>query len=77
MKDSKDLFSDQSKLYAKFRPTYPSLLYDWILDLIPGRTCAWDCGTGNGQVALRLASHFEQVIATDISQKQIDQAIQA
>ncbi|WP_317163583.1 class I SAM-dependent methyltransferase [Mucilaginibacter aquatilis] len=38
---------------------------------------AWDCGTGNGQVAFELAKNFEQVFATDISQAQIDNAGQA
>jgi SAM-dependent methyltransferase len=35
---------------------------------------AWDCGTGNGQAALALAAHFDQVIATDPSQAQLAQA---
>jgi hypothetical protein len=33
--------------------------------------CAWDAGTGNGQVASVLSSHFAQVIATDISASQL------
>ena len=35
---------------------------------------AWDCGTGNGQAAVGLASVFEGVIATDASEKQISNA---
>jgi hypothetical protein len=35
---------------------------------------AWDAGTGNGQVAMELAKHFEQVLATDISASQLAQA---
>ena len=32
---------------------------------------AWDCGTGNGQVALKLAERFNTVYATDISNEQL------
>ncbi len=35
---------------------------------------AWDCGTGNGQVATELANYFRKVSATDISQHQLNQA---
>ncbi|MEL6193812.1 MAG: class I SAM-dependent methyltransferase, partial [Bacteroidota bacterium] len=36
-----------------------------------GNSYAWDCATGNGQVALSLANHFEEVFATDISSHQL------
>lgn len=70
----KDNFSEQSNLYKMFRPTYPSELYDFILKLVPEKNCAWDCGTGNGQVALELAGYFKKVHATDISKQQLEQA---
>lgn len=70
----KDNFSEQSNLYKAFRPTYPAEMYNFILELVPDRKCAWDCGTGNGQVATELAKHFKQVHATDISRQQLDQA---
>ena len=65
----KDNFSKQANLYAKFRPEYPSELYDFILQHIDNKGIAWDCATGNGQAAKVLAKHFETVFATDISQK--------
>lgn len=71
----KDNFSDQSKDYAKFRPHYPRELFDFLTSLTIQQTRAWDCGTGNGQVAVELANHFEQVYATDISENQIREAI--
>lgn len=76
MKASQDNFSRQASTYKKFRPTYPQSLYDELLRITKDtpRRQAWDCGTGNGQVAMELAKHYEQVIATDISQKQIDNA---
>src|SRR6187549_3671628 len=70
----KDYFSKQATLYAAFRPTYPQLLYDFILGHVPRRQAAWDCASGNGQVAFILARYFEQVHATDINQKQLDEA---
>lgn len=76
MTPPKDNFSRQASLYKKFRPTYPQALYEFILALVPNRECAWDCGTGNGQVAIELAKYFTHVKATDISEKQLQQAPQ-
>lgn len=70
----KDNFSTQSEQYARFRPGYPRELYDFLFSLVPDSQRAWDCGTGNGQVALELANFFDQVFATDISQEQINNA---
>jgi SAM-dependent methyltransferase len=75
--DKKDYFSQQSAAYAAFRPTYPPALYESILRHVKGRSCAWDCGTGNGQVARHLAAHFESVYATDISPQQLMHAYRA
>lgn len=72
----KDNFSKQSALYAKFRPTYPKALFDFILSLVSNKEKAWDCGTGNGQVAVELAGYFEKVFATDISENQLKNAVQ-
>jgi hypothetical protein len=74
---SKDYFSEQSKIYAAFRPTYPDELYQFILDHLQHRDAAWDCATGNGQVAQHLAGHFDKVYATDISHQQIEHAYKA
>jgi len=72
---AKDLFSNQSDLYARYRPTYPDELYEYILSFVKEKNTAWDCATGNGQAAVVLADHFKKVIATDISAAQIDKAI--
>jgi SAM-dependent methyltransferase len=72
----KDNFSVQSAGYAQFRPTYPNELYDFLFSLLSGQQTAWDCATGNGQVARELANHFEQVYGTDISQNQLSHAVQ-
>ncbi|ALI98458.1 class I SAM-dependent methyltransferase [Rufibacter tibetensis] len=70
----KDNFSTQASLYKKFRPTYPDALYQHLRSLVSTPALAWDCGTGNGQVAVELAKLFTHVHATDISEKQLAQA---
>jgi ubiquinone/menaquinone biosynthesis C-methylase UbiE len=73
---AKDLFSNQSDLYARYRPHYPKELFDYIVSFVNNRDTAWDCATGNGQAASVLADYFEQVIATDISAAQLEKAVQ-
>lgn len=70
----KDHFSGRSESYAAFRPAYPDTLIDSISRLPAMRRLALDCGTGNGQAAVALARHFERVIATDASEKQLEHA---
>jgi len=69
-----DRFSQQASAYAAARPSYPDVLYQFIVSLAPRRVLAWDCGTGNGQAARDLARYFERVIATDASAEQIEHA---
>lgn len=71
----KDNFSHRSELYAKFRPRYPEKMFDFILHHVPVHQRAWDVATGNGQVAGKLSQHFEQVMATDISENQLRHAV--
>src|SRR4051812_43588784 len=71
----KDNFSTQSDKYATFRPTYPEALFAYLRLIGNGFATAWDCGTGNGQIAGKLAELFDNVFATDISPSQLDNAI--
>ncbi|MDT0644077.1 class I SAM-dependent methyltransferase [Zunongwangia sp. F363] len=71
----KDNFSTKSEQYAKFRPTYPAELYKFLKKNLDATYRAWDCGTGNGQVAGELAKFFEEVYATDISEQQLENAV--
>lgn len=66
-----DHFSAHAADYRAFRPTYPPALFEYLAGLAPDRRMACDCGTGNGQAAVALAEHFERVVATDASEKQI------
>jgi ubiquinone/menaquinone biosynthesis C-methylase UbiE len=72
---AKDLFSKQAAVYVKYRPQYPAELFDYILSFVPQKDQVWDCATGNGQAAVELAKHCKKVFATDISEKQILQAV--
>ena len=69
-----DAFSDTAERYAQSRPTYPPALFAALAAQSPARSCAWDCGTGNGQAALPLTEYFEIVQATDASAEQIAHA---
>lgn len=71
----KDFFSKNSAGYAKYRPTYPRTLFDYLASLVREHKCAWDCATGNGQSASMLVDYFDKVIATDPSEEQLDNAI--
>lgn len=70
----KDNFSAGADRYKQFRPVYPQQLFDYLCSLCSRHEKAWDCGTGNGQIAYGLASRFREVIATDISAQQLEQA---
>ncbi len=73
----KDHFSTISDIYAKFRPDYPQTIYDFLYPLLKQKQNAWDCATGNGQIAFELAKEFDFVEATDISSQQIEHAYPA
>ncbi len=70
----KDHFSGHAACYQQFRPNYPDALFGYLASLCPAHDLAWDCATGNGQAAVALAPYFSQVIATDFSAQQIEQA---
>lgn len=73
----KDNFSKQAIDYSKFRPQYPEEMIQYAISFVADKSMALDLATGNGQVAHKLSAYFENVFATDISQKQLDNAIQA
>jgi SAM-dependent methyltransferase len=72
----KDHFSAQSDGYARYRPTYPAELLQFLASLTDRKTLAWDCATGSGQVAVALTDYFSNVVASDASESQIAAAIQ-
>lgn len=70
----KDNFSAQADAYSQFRPHYPKEMIDYIVGFVHDNKTALDLATGNGQVAVQLANHFDRVYATDISEKQLQNA---
>ncbi len=70
----KDHFSGHASAYARYRPEYPSELYDWLATLTGRREIALDAATGSGQAAVGLARHYQLVIATDGSVAQLRNA---
>lgn len=75
MAEFKDYFSTASDDYKRFRPDYPSALYEYLAGIPPTTQMAWDVGCGNGQAAGQLARYFSQVHASDASATQVEQAI--
>ncbi|KFK25364.1 hypothetical protein AALP_AA8G103700 [Arabis alpina] len=68
------LFDKQADLYLDARPNYPSEWFSKLANLTDHNHSAWDAATGNGQAALAVAEHYERVIATDVSESQLNLA---
>ncbi|MEO6772671.1 MAG: methyltransferase domain-containing protein [Kofleriaceae bacterium] len=69
-----DHFSAVARTYATFRPHYPNTLASELASRCASTELAWDAGCGNGQLSIALAAQFEQVVATDPAQAQLDAA---
>ncbi|MDY3796962.1 MAG: class I SAM-dependent methyltransferase [Agathobacter sp.] len=65
-----------SKEYAKYRDIYPKQLFDELIKLGVGKKGSdWlDLGTGTGVLPRQLAYLGANIIATDISEEQIEEA---
>ena len=72
----KDHFSTGPDNYRRFRPEYPPELFVYLASLSNASGHVWDCATGSGQAAVKLAQHFATVIATDASSAQLQHAAQ-
>lgn len=70
-----DHFSGHALDYARYRPNYPKTLFSYLNTVVDNHQRAWDCATGNGQVAVDLAEYFECIIATDASFPQVSKAV--
>jgi SAM-dependent methyltransferase len=69
-----DHFGRVANHYASHRPIYPAALFVWLASQCADHTLAWDCGAGSGQASIALTTHFEHVLATDMSEEQLAQA---
>ncbi len=71
---AQDRFTKLAEEYARYRPGYPDQLAEYLASLTKGHRLAWDCATGNGQMAVNLSPRFTRVLATDISPGQVAHA---
>ena len=69
-----DHFSRQSSHYRDSRPGYPPALYGFLGSAVARAETALDCATGSGQAAVDLSDRFAEVIAFDLSARQVAQA---
>ncbi|GLT28054.1 hypothetical protein SLA2020_030110 [Shorea laevis] len=69
-----NFFINQAKQYAETRPCYPEQLFQFISSMTPSHDLAWDVGTGSGQAARSLAKIYKNVVATDTSPTQLENA---
>lgn len=70
----KDNFSQNSPLYAQYRPSYPDEVFTFLQTILAERERVWDCATGTGQIAEKLVNLFDEVEATDLSKNQLRNA---
>ncbi len=69
-----DHFSRQASHYRDSRPGYPPALYGFLGSAVARAETALDCATGNGQAAVDLSDRFAEVIAFDLSARQVAHA---
>lgn len=57
--------------HYRYRPAYPSAVFDRILEFSPARSCLVDLGCGEGKVARPMTDFFDQVVAVDPSENML------
>lgn len=68
-------FNSGSEAYARHRPVYPSPMVQALAAMCDDHKLALDVGCGSGQLSHLLTAHFQKVVATDPSEKQIAHAL--
>jgi SAM-dependent methyltransferase len=68
------LFDGAAEYYELYRVPYPQEIFDWVIreHKLDGRGRLLDSGCGTGQVALRMSSWFDEVVAIDPEQQMLD-----
>jgi SAM-dependent methyltransferase len=67
-------FASIAKQYAEFRPHYPDGLVDLLAEHCTQHELAWDAGCGSGQLTVALTRRFANVVGTDPSPEQLQNA---
>lgn len=66
-----DAFAGTAAAYLRYRPPYPRVLLDDLLDRVPGRAVLADLASGPGRIALDLAPSFDKVLAVDLEPEMV------
>ncbi|KAI3869807.1 hypothetical protein MKW98_030988 [Papaver atlanticum] len=89
VEETSDALADESEMNEEFydflsdrpvaeywdgRPTYLQEWYSMVANFSTGHSRAWDVGTGNGIAAHGIAEFYDEVIATDISEVELEKA---
>ncbi|KAI3835476.1 hypothetical protein MKX03_034566 [Papaver bracteatum] len=89
VEETSDALADKSEINEEFydflsdrpvaeywdgRPTYLQEWYSMVANFSTGHSRAWDVGTGNGIAAHGIAELYDEVIATDISEVELEKA---
>ncbi|MCH2136078.1 MAG: class I SAM-dependent methyltransferase [Phycisphaerales bacterium] len=72
--DTGKVFNELAEGYARYRPRWSDEVITAVASLSRGNTRALEVGCGSGQATSLLASHFEEVIATDPAPAAIERA---
>ena len=67
-------FDQGGEAYARFRPSYPDQLTDYLAGTVADHSLAVDVGCGTGQLTRQLAGHFDAVLGLDASADQVANA---
>ncbi|TWW80529.1 hypothetical protein D4764_01G0003440 [Takifugu flavidus] len=70
---------DHASIYQKYRFAPPAEVKNYILQYLhkkkkPPHVLAVDLGCGTGQNSRLLAPHFQEVVAIDVSESQLEEA---
>src|SRR3981081_1378157 len=64
---SRGLFAGTAWYYARYRPNYPTVFFDDVVDRfgLDGTGRLLDLGCGTGQLTIPLAPHFTEAVSMD------------
>ncbi len=71
---TEDLYASVAEQYARYRPHYPTELFHYLSSCTDNHELALDIACGSGQASYHLAEYYDEVVATDISSLQLEQA---
>jgi SAM-dependent methyltransferase len=78
-RDPRERFTAAAELYARYRPSYPKALYDWVLETtgLAAGAATLDLGCGTGISTRLLAERGLDVVGVDPNEEMLAQARRA